>query len=198
MRFSDHLDYMPLSTGGPVGIYSACRPPCNEVIGSVAAIAALAASLTGSVISYQSSQTAAKQAEYNADAQQKAIAEEKKRQAAEASENQRRAVQEQRRFRASQLAAMGSTGAMLGTGTPLAIEADTWAKQQTELADAQRMAELSQRELAYQGYSVGFEGKTQAAAIRRQATGQAISDLAGITGMAYGGFSTRPRTVTAG
>jgi hypothetical protein len=163
-----------------------------STIGTIALYASLAASAAGSYISYASAQTAAKQAEYNAQAQQDEIAQEKRRQAAEEAENQRRAVQEQRRQRAAQLAAMGSTGAMLGTGTPLAIEADTWAKQQTELADAQRMAELSQRQLAYQGYSIGFEGKTQAAAIRRQATGQAISDLGSLAGQAYGSFSTRP------
>lgn len=170
-----------------------------ESIGTAASIAlyvSLAASAAGSYVSYASAQTAAKQSEYNAQAQQDELAQEQRRQAAQEAENQRRAVQEQRRQRAAQLAAMGSTGAMLGTGTPLAIEADTWAKQQTELADAQRVAELSQRQLAYQGYSVGFEGKTQAAAIRRQATGQAISDLGSIAGQAYGGFSTRPRTAT--
>jgi len=177
--FPDFFQVMPLAYG-------------LESLAYIGYIAAIAASAAGSYVSYQSSQTAAKQAEYNAQAQQDAIAQEQKRQAAEESENQRRAVQEQRRQRAAQLAAMGSTGAMLGTGTPLAIEADTWAKQQTELADAQRVAELSQRQLAYQGYAIGFEGKTQAAAIRRQATGQAISDLGSLAGQAYGSFSTRP------
>ena len=115
----------------------------------VLAYVAIAAALASAYVSYDSSQTQAKQAEYNADAQQKAIAEEQKRQAAQESENQRRASQEQRRQRAMQLNAMAGSGAMLGTGTPLAIEADTWAKQQIELADQQRTADLAQRQLAY-------------------------------------------------
>ena len=160
---------------------------------TVALYAALAASAAGSYISYASSQTQAKQAEYNASAQQKAIAEEQKRQAAQNAENERRAVQEQRRQRAMQLNAMASTGAMLGTGTPLALEADTWAKQQTELADQQRTAELAQRELAYEGYSTGLMGRTEAAAIRRSATGQAISNLGSMVGMGTMAFSTRPQ-----
>jgi len=160
----------------------------------VLAYVAIAASLASAYVSYDSSQTAAKQAEYNADAQQKAIAEEQKRQAAQESENQRRAAQEQRRQRAMQLNAMAGSGAMLGTGTPLAIEADTWAKQQIELADQQRTADLAQRQLAYEGYSTGIMGQQQAAQHRRDATGAAISGLASAAGGAYGTFTTRPTT----
>jgi len=160
----------------------------------VLAYVAIAAALASAYVSYDSSQTQAKQAEYNADAQQKAIAEEQKRQAAQESENQRRASQEQRRQRAMQLNAMAGSGAMLGTGTPLAIEADTWAKQQIELADQQRTADLAQRQLAYEGYTAGIMGSQQAAQHRRDATGAAISGLASAAGTAYGAFSTRPQT----
>lgn len=194
MRFRDHLDYLPLNTGGPVGFYSPIRPPCNEAITGAAYVIAILASAAGSYVSYQSAQTQAKQTEYNAEAQRKAIGLEQQRQAAQQAENERRAVQEQRRQRAAQLNALASSGAMLGTGTPLAIEADTWAKQQTELADSQRVADLSQRQLAYEGYSAGIMGKTDAAAIRRNATGQAISNLGSIVGMGATAFSTRPRT----
>jgi hypothetical protein len=166
-----------------------------SALGYVALYASLAASAAGSYMSYQSSQTAAKQAEYNADAQRNAIAEEQKRKAAEDAENQRRASQEQRRVRAMQLNAMAGTGAMLGTGTPLAIEADTWAKQQIELADQQRVADLAQRQLAYEGYTAGVMGKQEAAQHRRDATGAVISGLGSMAGTAYGAFSTKPTTV---
>jgi hypothetical protein len=159
------------------------------VIGIIGALAAVAST----AISYDSAQTAAKQAEYNAQAQSDAIGEERKRQALEADENRRRAVVEQRRQRAQQLAAMSGNGAMLGTGTSLAIEADTWAKQQTELADQQRMAELSQRSLAFQQQNTLAMGGQQAAALRREGTGAAISGLASAAGGSYQAFSTRPQ-----
>ena len=165
-----------------------------SVLGYVALYGSLISSAAGAYMSYQSSQTAAKQSEYNAEAQQRAIAEEQKRKALEDSENQRRAAQEQRRQRAMQLNAMAGTGAMLGTGTPLAIEADTWAKQQIELADQQRTADLAQRHLAYEGYTAGVMGSQQAAQHRRDATGAALSGLASVAGTAYGAFSTRPQT----
>jgi hypothetical protein len=187
---SDHLDYLPLIPGGPVGFYRATRPPCNAtVVGIIGAVAALASTY----ISYDAAQTAAKQSEMNAQAQADAIGEERKRQALEEDENRRRAVVEQRRFRAQQLAAMSGNGAMLGTGTSLAIEADTWAKQQTELADQQRMAELSQRSLAFQQANTLAMGGQQAAALRREGTGAAISGLASAAGGSYQAFSTRPQ-----
>ena len=193
MRYSEHLDYLPLHTGGPMGIYCATRPPCNEPTSIIYGIAYLAIAAAGTYISYESSQTQAKQEEYNAQAQSDAIGAEQKRQALEEDENRRRAVQEQRRFRASQLAAMGGSGAMLGTGTSLALEADTWAKQQTELADQQRVAELSQRQLAYQRQSTLDMGAQTAAGIRRDATGQAISGAISAVGQGYSAWSTRPQ-----
>lgn len=181
MHLTDFFTVMPLAYG-------------LDALAYTAVITSIVASAAGSYVSYQSSQTAAKQAEYNADAQRNAIAEEQKRKALEDSENQRRAAQEQRRQRAMQLNAMAGSGAMLGTGTPLAIEADTWAKQQIELADQQRVADLAQRNLAYEGYTAGVMGSQQAAQHRRDATGAALSGLASVAGTAYGAFSTRPQT----
>ena len=198
MSYRDHLDYAPLFTGGPVGIYSATRPPCNEVVGAIFSIVSIAASVASTAISYQSSQTQAKQAEYNAQAQADAISAEQKRQAAETEENRRRAVQEQRRFRAQQLAAMAGSGAMLGTGSSLAIEADTWAKQQTELADQQRLTDLSQQQLAYQRKSTLAMGAAEAGAIRANATGQAISGIASAAGKSYNAWTTRPQPANNG
>lgn len=194
MHSRRHLDALylgPLHTGGPIGIYSATRPPCNEVVSGIVMLALAAAS---TYISYDASQTQEKQAEYNAQAQADAIGAEQARQAAENEENRRRAVQEQRRYRASQLAAMGGSGAMLGTGTSLALEADTWAKQQTELADQQRVSDLAQRQLAYQRQSTLDMGAQTAAGIRRDATGQAISGVASAVGTGYSAWSTRPQT----
>lgn len=190
MSYRDHLDYAPLLTGGPVGFYSSTRPPCNEV---VSGIVMLALAATSAYISYDSAQTTAKQTEYNAQAQADAISAEQKRQAAENEENRRRAVQEQRRFRAQQLAAMGGSGAMLGTGTSLALEADTWAKQQTELADQQRVNDIAQNQLAYQRQATLAMGSAEAGAIRANATGQAISGVASAVGSGYSAWSTRPQ-----
>jgi hypothetical protein len=198
MRYRDHLDYIPLNTGGPIGIHCSTRPPCNDVITpTVLAWASLATSLvaggTSAYMQYDSAQNAAKQAEYNAQAQADAIGEERKRQALEGQENQRRLVQEQRRQRATQLAAMAGSGAMLGTGSSLALEADTWAKQQTELADQQYVNQLSQRQLAYQRTSTLQMGQQTAAGIRSDATGQAIGNIGSTIGQAYQSWSTRPQ-----
>lgn len=190
MSYRDHLDYAPLFTGGPMGIYSATQPPCNEV---VSGIVMLALAATSAYISYDSAQTQAKQAEYNAQAQADAIGAEQKRQAAENEENRRRAVQEQRRFRSQQLAAMSGSGAMLGTGSSLALEADTWAKQQTELADQQRVNDLAQNQLAFQRRSTLAMGAAEAGQIRSNATGQAIGSLASTASSGYSAWSTRPQ-----
>jgi len=158
------------------------------------AVASVGLSLASTYAAYDSSQTQIKQGEANAQAQSDALAAEQSRQARENEENQRRAVQEQRRFRASQLAAMAGSGAMLGTGSSLAIEADTWAKQQTELADQQRVNDMAQSNLAYQRTNTLQMGSAQAAAMRRDATGAAISGLASTAGGAYRSWSTRPQT----
>ena len=193
MRYRDHLDYLPLNTGGPIGIHCSTRPPCNEVTTIVLGVLSLASAAAGTYISYDSSKNASKQAEYNAQAQADAIGEERKRQALESQENQRRAAVEQRRARATQLAAMAGQGTLLGTGSSLAIEADTWAKQQTEMADQSRMNDLAQRQLAYQRTSTLQMGQQTAAGMRRDATGQAISGIASTAGQAYQAFSTRPQ-----
>lgn len=157
------------------------------------AYVAIVASLASAYVSYDSGQTAAKQAEYNAEAQADAISAEQKRQSLENEENRRRAVQAQRAERARQLAAMSGSGAMLGTGTSLALEADTWAKQQTELADQQRVNDLSQQQLGFQRRSTLAMGQAEAGQIRSNATGQAISGIASAAGSGYSAWSTRPQ-----
>ncbi len=187
-----HDAYPPLIDPRCLTSYYWQHPPCNEVA-TIVAVIGIAATAASAAISYDSSQTAAKQAEYNADAQADALGAEARRKALEDDENRRRAVTEQRRFRAAQLNAMAGSGAMLGTGSSLAIEADTWAKQQTELQDQQRVNELAQRNLAYQASSTLEMGNQQAAAFRREGTGQAISGLVSAAGTGYSAWSTRPQ-----
>lgn len=196
MRYgNDHLDYMPLTC--PTFGWQR-TPPCNYELLAAAAVyagyAALAASAVSGYIQYDSAQTQKEQSKLNAEAQNEAIGAEQNRLAAEESENRRRAVMQQRRMRASQTAALASTGAMIGTGSALDFEVDTWQKQQTELADQERIFQLSQRQLAYEGQSVLQQGEQQAAAFGRQATGAAIQGLANTAGSAYSAWSTRPQT----
>lgn len=184
MRCLEHLDYMPLSC--PTFGWGV-KPPCNDPVTPWLAAAALIAGGTGTAMQIRQAGNAAKQAEMNADAQAKAIGQEKKRQALEQSENQRRAATEQRRFRASQFAAMASTGAMTGTGTALDIEADTWAQQQLQLADQQYLADVGQRALSAQASTVRQEGYAQASQIRGTRAGTALQGLASMaqTAMMY-------------
>lgn len=182
----DCLDFFPLncSNFGWLGV-----PPCNAIIPAIVA----GVQIAGAYYAYSSSKTAAKQTELNAEAQNKAIGQEQIRQAQQNEENQRRAVTEQARFRAQQTAAMAASGATLGTGTSLSLEADTWAKQQTELSDQQHMADLSQRQLSYEGQSLLAMGKQQSAAIKAQANAQLLSNIGQIASQAYQGYSTRPQ-----
>jgi hypothetical protein len=139
---------------------------------------------------------AAKQAEMNAEAQAQAIGQEQKRQALEQGENRKRAAMEQRRFRASQLSALASTGAQLGTGTALDIEADTWAQQQQQMADQQYLYDVGQRALGAQASTVRQQGRGEANAIRGQMAGTALSGLAQTAGLGYEMWTTRPQTIT--
>jgi len=186
----DCLDFLPLNCSNFGWLRT---PPCNTGFEIPILLAVTAASVTGSVMSYKSAQTAAKQAELNASAQNKAIGQEQQRQAQQEQENQRRAATEQARFRAQQQAAMASSGALMGTGSSLSLEADTWAKQQIELSDQQYMADLSQRQLAYEGQSIMDMGRQQSAAIKSQASGQLVSNLAGTAMNAYSAWSGRPK-----
>lgn len=185
----DCLDFLPLNCSNFGWLKT---PPCNAAI---AFVIGTIGSIAGAAIQYSSAQDAAKQAELNAEAQNKAIGQERLRQAQQNEENQRRAATEQARFRAQQQAAMASSGAMMGTGSSLSIEADTWAKQQTELSDQQYMADMSQRQLTYEGQSIMAMGQQQASAIRSQASGQLLSNVGGIASSTYQGYTTRPQKV---
>lgn len=167
----------------------------ESIVGYIAYAVAIAATATSTALSVQASNRAAKQSELNAEAASEAAAAERRRQELELSENQRRAAIEQKRFRAQQFSQLASTGALTGTGTALAIEADTWANQQRQLADQQYLADISRRNLQYQGTSALQMGRQEAAGYRAQATGQALSGLASIAGTSYSAWSTRPQQV---
>jgi hypothetical protein len=164
---------------------------------AISAGVSAAAAGTGLVMQYQAGQEQAKQSEMNADAQAKAIAQEQQRQQIESDENMRRAALEQKRFRAAQFSRLASSGALLGTGTALDIEADTWAQQQLQIADMQYLQNVGQRALGAQAQTVRAQGYSQAGAMRSKATGTAISGLAGIAGNAYQMWSTRPQPAQA-
>ena len=162
-------------------------------VGTIAFYASMAASAAGSALSYDSSQKQARQVEMNAEAQADALAAEKARTAQEFAENQRRATVQHKRDRARQAAAMASSGTMTTTGTQLALLADTWQTQQTQLADQSYLQQLQQRELSYRASSALTMGRNEAGGIRAAATGTALSNLASTGSQAYGSFSTRPK-----
>lgn len=205
MRISDHLDYCPLNAGGPVNnIYSATRPPCNVLESTAATIAlyaSLAATAASTTISVVQSQRQAKQAELNAKAEANALNREAQRQQLELEENRRRLARQQRMFRAAQITRMADSGFMTGTGTNLQIEADTWAKQQTELADQTYLKNLSQGELRYKAGVALEMGAQQASQIRAQIPGTVLSGIGSMAGTAMnagvGAKKTAPNTTTA-
>lgn len=167
--------------------------------------AALAASVIASaaqgVISYQQAGEQAKQSEYNAEAEAKALKQEADRQQMEFEENRRRTAFSQRRARAEQLSQISGAGILPGTGTALALEADTWNQQQRELADQNYMNQLTQRQLGYQAGTALELGKQQAGQLRGQRAGIIIGTVGNIAGTVAGVGkvgSKKPATNTTG
>lgn len=153
-------------------------------IGYIITAVSVAASATGSVLSYQASQEQAKQSEMNAEAQAKALAIEQKRKAAELAENQRRLSLNQRRERAQQLSALSGTGLATTTGTPLSIVADTLQSQSMQMADMTLTGGLNQWQLGNQRQTLLAEGRSQAGAIRGAAGASLVGNLASTAGQA--------------
>lgn len=154
----------------------------------------IAASVAGSVVSYQQAQTSAKQTDLNAKAQADAISAENARKAAEQAENQRRLATQGRRERAAQLADVVGSGVMPNTGTPLALMADTISAQSQRMGDYSTEQRLQQSRLATQGASILAEGRSSAAMQRGQAGAALISGLASTASSAYGMYRNRPQT----
>lgn len=144
------------------------------------------ASATQGVIAYQQAGEQAKQSEYNAEAEAAALKQEAVRQQTEFEENRRRTAFAQRRARAEQLSEIAGSGIQLGTGTALALEADTWNQQQRELADQSYMNQLSQRQLNYQAGTVLELGKQQASQLRGQRAGIIVGTVGNIAGTVAG------------
>ena len=149
-------------------------------------------------MSYQQQKEAAKQTEFNAQAQADAIAAENARKAAEMEENRKRLALQGRRERAAQLADIVESGLMPSTGTPLAIMADTIEAQSRRQADYATEAGLEQARLQAAGTSILAEGRSSARMQRGQAGASLVSGLAGATFQGIGMYQNRPKTATAG
>lgn len=145
------------------------------------AVSVIASAAQG-VISYQQAEEQAKQSEYNAEAEASALKQEADRQQMEFEENRRRTVFSQRRARAEQLSEIAGSGILPGTGTALALEADTWNQQQRELSDQSYMNQLTQRQLGYQAGTALELGKQQASQLRGQRAGIIIGTVGNIAG----------------
>lgn len=208
-RFSEHLDYLPLFTGGPINNIHQYKTPTNDFITpTVLTVASLAATAAGTTIGVMESRSAAKQAEMNAEAEAKALQTEEARKRAELAENTRRQAFEQRRFRSTQIAALANSGFLTGTGTALEIEADTWAQQNRELADMTYLNTLERRKLNFAANQALLGGQQAARQYRGQALGTALGGFASIASDAAklipekpegpSGGATSPPTVLSG
>lgn len=162
--------------------------------GYIALYGSLVASAAGAAVSYSQQQTAAKQTEYNAQAQADAISQEQARKTAELAENRRRLALQSRRERGSQLADIVGSGLLPSSGTPLAIMADTVQAQATRAADVSTQAEGEIWQLGTQGSSILSEGRSSARLQRAQAGTSLVTGLANTASSAYGMYANRPRS----
>lgn len=179
---NDILDfYMP--TPATFGNVYNKLPPLNDFgIGTYIAIAGLIASAAGSYVSYETSQKQAKQADMNAEAQSNALNQEAARQRQVLEENQRRLAIQQQRQRAQQLAQIADSGIMAGTGTALALEADTWAQNQRDLNDNQYLSQLNQNQLTYEAGNALALGQQQASQYKAAGNAALVSGAASVLG----------------
>ena len=157
-----------------------------DIVVYAALAVSVIASATQGVISYQQAGEQAKQSEYNAEAEAAALKQEAVRQQTEFEENRRRTAFSQRRARAEQLSEISGAGILPGTGTALALEADTWNQQQRELADQNYMNQLTQRQLSYQAGTALELGKQQASQLRGQRAGIIVGTIGNIAGSLAG------------
>jgi hypothetical protein len=154
------------------------KPPLNDFgIGEGIAAVALLASLAGTAVSYQASENQAKQSQLNAEAQNAALQQESQRQEAANQENQLRLAAQQQRQRQTQLANIAHSGIQTGTGTALALEADTWSQDQRALNDNAYINQLSQNQLKYQASNALALGDQQASQYKAAGTASLISGI---------------------
>lgn len=193
-HFTDHC--LPPECPTTFGDNYNRKPPLNVieslgVVGSISLYASLAATAASTALSVTAQQTAADQAEVNAEAQRDALINERQQKELVFSENQRRLAEEQRRFRAKQLASIADSGIVAGVGTALQIEADTFKQQNVDLGDAAILNQVEQGNLTYQAGAALQMGKAEAAGYRRAATGSLISGIGSMVGT-VGGAAKSP------
>jgi hypothetical protein len=132
---------------------------------------------------YSAAQTQAKQSKLNAQAQADALAAEAAQKANETAVATRRKMEDQRRFRSSQLAAISGQGVQV-SGTPLDILANTAVKQQQELQDISYGADTERRSYTYAAQNALAIGAQQASQIKTQANATLLSNLSQMASMA--------------
>lgn len=155
------------------------KPPMNDYgIGAYIAIAAtLAATAASTYVSVQQSEKAAEQSKLNAEAEAKALKAEADRQQAEFEENQRRLSLQQKKFRQQQLRSILNSGIQAGTGTALALEADTWSQQQRELNDREYLKNVTRDELQYKAASALTLGAIQSSQYKAQGKAAIVNGI---------------------
>lgn len=161
-------------------------------------ITSIATTAAGSAVSYNQSQQAAKQTEYNNKAAADAVAMEQRRKAAELAENQKRQALQSKRERAAQLADLVGTGFMTSSGTALALSGNTIEAQSRAGADLTTQGDLEGWQLGTQGQSILAEGRSQASLMRGQATSSLVSGLVSAASSGAGMYMNSPRTYTPG
>jgi len=192
-KFTDHC--LPPTCPSTFGDIYNRKPPLNIIealgtAGTISLYASLAATAASTAISYSAQQTAAKQAKYNAEAESQALANEQKQKELEFSENQRRLAEDQRRFRAKQLAAIADSGIVAGVGTALQLEADTWKQNNTDLTDAGIVNQINSSNLNYRAGAALQLGKAESAGYKRAATGTLVSGLGSMVGTIGGAYTS--------
>ena len=179
------------------------KPPMNDYgIGAYIALAAtLAATAASTYVSVQQSEKAAEQSKLNAEAEAKAMKAEADRQQLEFEENQRRLAIQQKQFRQRQLRSIVNSGIQAGTGTALALEADTWSQQQRELNDREYLKNVQNDSLQYGAAKALSLGQQQANMYKGEKTAAIVSGIGSAisTGTSfYGSYGNKkPATSTS-
>lgn len=151
----------------------------DDIILAIAAIAATASTYA----SYSASQTQAKQFKLNAQAEADALASEAAQKANETAVETRRKMEDQRRFRSSQLAAMSGQGIQIA-GTPLDILANTAVQQQQELQDISYSLDAEQRSYDYKAKNALAIGAQKASQTKAAANATLLSNVSQMASMA--------------
>ena len=149
------------------------------IIGIVSALASAGATYA----SYSASQTQAKQFKLNAQAEANALASEAAQKANETAVETRRKMEDQRRFRSSQLAAMSGQGIQIA-GTPLDILANTAVQQQQELQDISYSLDAEQRSYDYKAKNALAIGAQKASQTKAAANATLLSNVSQMASMA--------------